>query len=82
MSDQIKEIHTDVKELVKQSVIHNEILRTHEARSIALQNAIEKTETRLIPVEKHVYLVALIFKGLGAITVGAIIQWLVSLLHK
>lgn len=82
MSDQLKEIHTDVKELVKQGVIHNEILRTHEARSLALQGAIEKTEARIVPIEKHVYLVALIFKGLGAITVGALIQWLVSLLHK
>jgi len=80
MKEQLDEIRQDVKELVKQGAIHNTLLQTHEARSLALQSSIEKVETRLNPVEQHVTLVSKMLKVLGAVSVGAAIQALVRLL--
>lgn len=74
MKDQLDSIQQDVKELVKQGAIHNTLLQTHEARSLALQSSIEKVETRLSPVEQHVSLVNKMLKVLGAVSVGAAIQ--------
>jgi len=80
MKEQLDEIRQDVKELVKQGAIHNTLLQTHEARSLALQSNIEKIETRLTPVEQHVSLVSKMLKIIGAVSVGAIVQAIVRLL--
>lgn len=78
MDKKLDEISQDVKELVKQGAIHNTLLQTHEARSLALQASIEKVENRLSPVEQHVSLVSKMLKVLGAISVGAAIQVLIK----
>ncbi len=40
----LHEVRADVKELVKQGAVHNELLRQHEQRSTQLEN-------RMIPLE-------------------------------
>lgn len=68
------EMKADIKELVKQGAVHNELLRTHEARSLALQDSQKQLEHKMQPIENHVRLVEILFKGAGAILVGALIQ--------
>lgn len=83
MEDDIaKEIRQDVKELLQRSAVHNELLRTHEARSLALQAGQEKLETRLQPIEEHVSLMNRVAKVLGAVVAGLIVQALVRLLLR
>jgi hypothetical protein len=75
--DDLKEIKEDVKELLKQSAVHNELLRTHEARSLALQKEQERLEERIVPIAQHVAFVSVILKGIGLISVGAVAQLLI-----
>jgi hypothetical protein len=74
MQDDIKEIKQDVKELVKQGAVHNQLLLEHERRSIALETAQKELEAKIEPIQKHVNLVSILLKGLGAISIGAVIQ--------
>ncbi len=80
--DDIQEIKADVKELLQRSAVHNEILRTHEARSLALQAGQDKIDTRLEPIEKHVNLVNVLSKLAAAILAGVAIQALIHFLIK
>lgn len=72
--DDLQELKSDVKEILQRSAVHNELLRQHEARSLALQAAQEKLDTRLEPVEDHVKLMNRGAKIIGAILVGLVIQ--------
>ncbi len=74
MQQDLIEIKSDVKELVKLSAVHNVLLREHEARSLALQSSQEKLAAEMGPVKQHVHFVSLILKGIGLVTVGALIQ--------
>ncbi len=47
----VKEIKTQVLELVKQGAVHNHLLAEHAAYSKALQVEQEKIVTRILPVE-------------------------------
>lgn len=80
--DDIKEIKQDVKVLLQQSAVHNELLRTHENRSLALQASQEKLEIKLEPIEKSMYVINMIFKGLGAVAVAVAIHETIHLLFK
>lgn len=77
MSDQWDDIRADIKELVKQGAIHNELLRTHEARSLALQADQDKIKQALEPIKQHVATVNTGAKWIGAVSVGAAVQWIV-----
>lgn len=80
--DDIKEVKADVKEikievlkLVTQGAVHNELLKEHERRSLALEN---KTELLEKPVIRHEQ----IFKFLGAGAVLILGELAVKLLLK
>lgn len=80
--DDIKEIKADVKELLQRTAIHNELLRTHESRSLALQAGQEKISDRITPIEKHVSMVQGGLKLIGLIaTIAVISEGIVSLLN-
>lgn len=72
--DLLKELHSDVKDLVKQGAVHNELLRQHEARSLALQAEQASMRKEIEPIKEHVSLVSKILKVLGAVATGALIQ--------
>lgn len=76
--DLVKDIHGHVIELVKQGAVHNELLRTHEARSLELQKRQEsldnKVENRLAPLEKHMSWILVVLSGLGTVLVGLILK--------
>lgn len=74
--DDMRELKADVKELIKQGAIHNELLRTHEARSLALQEEQKAQARRLAPVEKHVDLINAIGKVALTILTGAAVYGL------
>lgn len=74
MHEDIKELKADVKLLVSQSAVHNEILRTHESRSIALQEEQKVLHAQLEPIKEHVALVSRVLKILGAVCIGALTQ--------
>jgi hypothetical protein len=77
MHEDIKELKADVKMLVQQGAVHNELLRQHEARSLALQDEQKAVRLELEPVKEHVALVGKILKVLGAVFVGAVTQAIV-----
>jgi len=64
---------------VKQGAVHNELLRTHEARSLALQAEISKAQNDLAPIKTHVKIVQGGLALGGAVLTGVLIQWLTSL---
>jgi hypothetical protein len=68
--EELREMRQDVKELVKQGAIHNELLRTHEARSLELQSRQDELSQRLEPIAKHVDLVTLILKLIGGVSLA------------
>lgn len=69
MQEDLKELKHDVKELVKQGIIHNELLRTHEARSLALQEEMKLQAGALVPIKRHVDLMNIFLKAGGTVTV-------------
>lgn len=81
MDDLMQEMRQDVKDLVKLAAAHNELLRQHEARSIALQRSQEHLDLRIDPIEKHVYFVERVLKVSGVLLtgsgLGAVIQAIV-----
>lgn len=76
--DLIRDIHSHVIKLVEQGARHNEILDRHEVRSTNLERIVDALVKRLSPIEKHVDLVSLVLKALGAIVVAIAIQGLVK----
>jgi predicted transcriptional regulator len=61
MHEDIKEIRSDVKELIVRQAEHNVILKQHEQRSTSLEQQVALKEKELMgklaPIEKHVQLV-------------------------
>lgn len=74
----LKEIKALLMDLIREDAKHNEILRTHEARSIALQQEVKLLEAQLNPIRDHVSFVEKLLKFLGAVAVIAAGQWLIS----
>jgi hypothetical protein len=75
----VKEIKAQQLELVKQGAVHNELLRTHEARSLALQAEINAAKNDLAPIKTHVKLVQGGLALAGAVLTGVLIHWLTSI---
>lgn len=69
--DELKEIRDDIKELLQRSAVHNELLRTHEARSLALQKGQELLDVRIKPLETQAHSINMILKALGVILTGS-----------
>lgn len=80
--DDLQEIKSDVKELLQRSAVHNELLRTHESRSIALQESQKLLDGRIKPIELHVHFVNLALKTLGILGTGVGVGVLVKVLSK
>lgn len=78
----VKDLENRVIDLIEHQAKHNEILRTHESRSLALQAGQEKMDERLKPIERHTHIVGLGLKASGMVAVGAAIQWIVRHLFK
>lgn len=72
MRQDVKEIKSTVMELVKQGAVHNELLREHERRSLAL-------EAQMQPVKRHVDVVETILKYGSAIAIGVTIQFIIRI---
>ena len=74
--DDLAEIKTDVKELLKQSAVHNELLREHERRSDNLERRQDVLDVRLSPLEKHQHWINIVLGALGALFIGFAAQLL------
>ena len=75
----LSEMKQDVKELIRQGAVHNELLRTHEARSLALQKALELQGQEMAPIKQHVNTVNTMGKAALAILTGTAIALLTKL---
>jgi len=73
IKEDIKEIKADLKELIKQGAVHNVLLQTHEARSLALQAEQRLQAQEMVPVKHHVEFVNKLGKTLLAILTGVAI---------
>jgi hypothetical protein len=82
--EDLQELRADVKELVKQGAIHNELLRTHEARSLALQTEQKLQAQEILPLKEHVRFVSSFLKWTGGLlataTAALIVQILIRLI--
>lgn len=76
IKEDVKIIQTDVKSILQLTAVHNELLRQHEARSLALQSAQEKQDVEISYIKRHTDFVGLALKSGGAILVGLIIQYI------
>jgi hypothetical protein len=65
----LQEVKADLKELIRQGAVHNVLLKTHEARSLALQEAVKIQAKELEPVKRHVAFV----NGLGKVALAVFI---------
>lgn len=80
--EDLQEIKADVKELLQRSAVHNELLRTHESRSLALQKGQELLDTRIKPIEIHVHFINTALKAIGVIGSGVLVSLLVRELSR
>lgn len=78
----IQEMRQDLKELIKQGVEHNVLLKQHEARSLALQKAQEHLDARILPVEDHVKFLNKLGKGVTAFLLTVVIGVLAKVLTE
>lgn len=76
----LSEIKQDVKELIKQGAVHNELLRQHEARSLALQQEQKVQAQRFIPLEKQNDINRYIFGALGTLALAVLGKLLLHLI--
>lgn len=82
----IREVNAELRQLSKQGAVHNELLRTHEARSLALQESQRSQDSRLKPVEDHVrtlnsiakWVLGLVLAGVGTVVTILITRWMSS----
>lgn len=70
-----KDIKACLIELVKQSAVHNTLLKEHERRSTLL-------EEQFKPIQAHVTLVQRILYVLAAIFIAVISQWAIGFFLK
>lgn len=77
----LKEMKADIKTLVVQSAIHNELLKTHEARSLELKSRQDLLSQRLSPIEKQSMLLSICLSALGTLLLAVLGKILLSALH-
>lgn len=80
LQSDISEMKADVKELLKHSAIHNELLREHERRSDQLEKRQDVLDVRLSPLEKHQHWINIVLGALGAILIGFVVQLLAQVI--
>jgi hypothetical protein len=80
--EDLREIKADIKELIHQDVIQNELLRTHEARSIALQEQTKILKEQHKTSEKRVDIIWFILQAMGAVLIGVTIRYIPMLIVK
>lgn len=83
MSDELKadlrELKADVKELVKLGAIHNTLLQTHEARSLALQEEQKLQAASVVKIEKQTDWQGKVLAAAGVLFMGLLAQALLRL---
>jgi hypothetical protein len=72
MTEDLKEMRADIKDLIKQGAVHNELLRTHEARSLALQEMLKLQAQEIEPIKDHVKFVSSFLKWAGGLAAAAL----------
>lgn len=72
--DDLKEIKQDVKEILQRTAVHNELLREHERRSLALEKRQDAHETEMAPIKQHVRFVDAGLKIIGSLALLALGQ--------
>ncbi len=81
LASDVQEIKSDLKELTKQGIIHNELLRQHEARSLALQESQKLLDMRIKPIEIHVEFLNILGKVVLTVFTGSLVylvgRWLI-----
>ena len=77
-NDLIKDMSMDIKDLVKQGAVHNQLLLEHERRSLSLESRQEAFTEKLRPIENHIHWVNIVLKSLGAILVAVAIKIVLS----
>lgn len=82
LKEEMREIRADIKKLLEQGAVHNELLRTHEARSLELKSRQDLIGRRLEPVEEHVKFVSSFLKWMGGIAATATAALLVQLILR
>lgn len=82
MDEMIREIRQDVKQLLVQSAVHNEILSEHKNFSVALQNEQKTIHAKLEPLQEHVSIMNKVLKGMGGLAIALIVQAIVRLLLR
>lgn len=70
----VKEIKSDVKIMLQEQARHNEILRTHEARSLTLQEAQQVQRAEVTKLKEHDKLWTKLAAILAAALVGGAAQ--------
>lgn len=78
----VKEIKSLTIDLIKQGAVHNELLRTHEARSLVLQAGQDKLSDRIMPLERRSHFFDIVLKAVGVIGAGVLVKILTSVLLK
>ena len=80
VSEDIKEIKQDVKELLVQDAVQNELLRTHEARSLALQEQAKILREQHTLTDKKVDIVWFVLQMIGMLLAGILIRFIPMLI--
>lgn len=70
----VSEIKSDMKKLLETAAVHNEILRTHESRSLTLQEAQSVQRSELDKLKEHDKLWSKLAAILAAALVGGLAQ--------
>lgn len=78
--DDLAELKQDVKEILQRTAIHNELLREHERRSLALEKRQEVHETEMAPIKHHVRFVDAGLKIVGSLALLALGQYLLKMM--
>lgn len=64
----LKDIKDKLETLVVQGAVHNHLLKTHEARSLALQEEQKLQAKQIKPIEDHVKFVSTFLKWVGGVS--------------
>jgi hypothetical protein len=78
----LEKIFDKVSELSERQAVHNNILATHEARSLELQKRQDMQAERMKPIETHVQWVNIVLKTAGAVLVGFAVHALTKVILK
>lgn len=78
--EDLRELKSDVKELIRQGAANNEMLRQHAARSTSLEELVAIVRKQLEPLQRHVDVINTISKAALAVITGVAVYGLSRLL--